>query len=418
MGAEGAIMLAPEIVANEALVSVNILNNDIGAEQARNFVAILNKHNTLKSLCGNKGDETELDMSGKKMGAEGAIMLAPEIVANGTVTSLDLSSNKLVSLELPEGWSGPNGKGYFCRNHKAIQDDPPEGATRIMDGIIAIGNAIRQMQRLVTVNLLNNQIEDIEKAQELADILKEHPTLKSLCGNKGNEAELDMSGKDMDADDAIMLVPEITTNLTLRKLIFGGDGRIKVPHTDRLVRPKPATLEVGNIHEDLSDKNLQAAGAIIVAAWISHKDKGKLTSLNLSNNNIKGVYADYAGKCLIDALKPNTTLTNLIIEGNRIERWGFWAMKTGNWHHLTRWKRRWFQCNTPDSGTITYWLSQDMTGNPQGTIRVKSIADDTSKIPTEVMVTDISGRVYHLKPDPKNEWDLEKLKQFPPIEVV
>jgi hypothetical protein len=48
-------------------------------------------------------------------------------------------------------------------------------------------------------------------------ILKDHPTLKSLCGNTGNEVELDMSGKMYGAADAIMLVPEITDNGALSR---------------------------------------------------------------------------------------------------------------------------------------------------------------------------------------------------------
>ena len=71
---EGAIALADAIKNSGALVSVNLLNNGINAEQAQKFATILKEHATLKSLCGNKGDETELDMSGKKMGADDAIM--------------------------------------------------------------------------------------------------------------------------------------------------------------------------------------------------------------------------------------------------------------------------------------------------------------------------------------------------------
>ena len=48
-----------------------------------------------KSLCGHNGAETELDMSDMGIGAAGAIMLAPEIVANGALTSLDISNNSL-----------------------------------------------------------------------------------------------------------------------------------------------------------------------------------------------------------------------------------------------------------------------------------------------------------------------------------
>ena len=81
----GVIALADAIKKNGALVSANLLNNDIGFEQAQNLAAILKEHATLKSLCGNKGNETELDLSGKKMGVDGAIMLAPEIVANGAL---------------------------------------------------------------------------------------------------------------------------------------------------------------------------------------------------------------------------------------------------------------------------------------------------------------------------------------------
>ena len=74
-------------------MSANLINNDIGTEQAQKLAIIIKEHPTLKSLCGNKGDETELDMSGKNMGAD--IMLVPEIVANGALTSLNISNTRL-----------------------------------------------------------------------------------------------------------------------------------------------------------------------------------------------------------------------------------------------------------------------------------------------------------------------------------
>ena len=77
----------------------NLLNNEIDVEQAQNLATILREHATLKSLCGNQGNETELDMSGKEMGADGAIMLVPEIVANGALTSLNMSSNQLCGVD-------------------------------------------------------------------------------------------------------------------------------------------------------------------------------------------------------------------------------------------------------------------------------------------------------------------------------
>ena len=94
-GAEFANEFAVGLGANGAMVSIDMLDNSISAGQAHNLVAILNEHPTLKSLCGNKGNERQLDMSNKKMGVNGAIMLAPEIVANGALTSLNLAKNHL-----------------------------------------------------------------------------------------------------------------------------------------------------------------------------------------------------------------------------------------------------------------------------------------------------------------------------------
>jgi hypothetical protein len=88
--------LPPKIHSgNRAILSVNLLKNDIPMEQAKALASALKGHPTLKSLCGNSGDETELDMSSKEIGPDGAIMLAPEIAGNGAMTSLNLASNKL-----------------------------------------------------------------------------------------------------------------------------------------------------------------------------------------------------------------------------------------------------------------------------------------------------------------------------------
>ena len=40
---------------------------------------------------------------------------------------------------------------------------------------------------------------------------------------------------------------------------------------------------------DFSNKNLGTGGAIITGAWLTHKDKGAMTSLNLASNRLCGV---------------------------------------------------------------------------------------------------------------------------------
>jgi hypothetical protein len=91
----GLAAIADAIKNMRAILSVNLLKNGIAVEQAQALVNILKEHPTLKSLCGNKGNETELDMSGKMTGAGDAIMLAAEIIDNGGLLSLDLTDNML-----------------------------------------------------------------------------------------------------------------------------------------------------------------------------------------------------------------------------------------------------------------------------------------------------------------------------------
>jgi hypothetical protein len=69
----------------------------------------------------------------------------------------------------------------------------------------------------------------------------------------------------------------------LSALIFGGDPYRVGP---KLVTPEPATLQLNMTEADLSNKNLGVGGAIIISAWLTHKDKGALSHLNLASNGI------------------------------------------------------------------------------------------------------------------------------------
>jgi hypothetical protein len=82
-----------------AISSVNLLLNHIGVDQAKALVSILKEHSTLKSLCGNTGNETELDMSQEMCGAGDTIMLVPEIIDNGALFSLDLSGSSIMGAD-------------------------------------------------------------------------------------------------------------------------------------------------------------------------------------------------------------------------------------------------------------------------------------------------------------------------------
>ena len=86
--------------------------------------------------------------------------------------------------------------------------------------------------------------------------------------------ELNISG--CTGIDATTVATVVAKNRTLSALIFG-DGM-----------GEPATLEVGMTEADFSNKNLGMGGAIIISAWITHKDKGALSLLNLTDNSIGG----------------------------------------------------------------------------------------------------------------------------------
>jgi hypothetical protein len=72
----------------------------------------------------------------------------------------------------------------------------------------------------------------------------------------------------------------------LSTLMFGGLAYYD-DEQEKMVTPEVDTLEVGMTKADFSNKNLGAGGAIIVGAWISYKDNGALTSLDLSSNKLR-----------------------------------------------------------------------------------------------------------------------------------
>jgi hypothetical protein len=98
---------------------------------------------------------------------------------------LDISNTNIGEVN----WESVNkmdGTGNFHWKHtdgRTQERKPAEGEVK-PEGIIAIANAISDMGAMLSVNLLQNRI-GVDQAKALASILKEHPTLKSLCGNSG-----------------------------------------------------------------------------------------------------------------------------------------------------------------------------------------------------------------------------------------
>ena len=74
---------------------MNILSNDIGTEQANELIKIMESHSNLKTLCGFRGNETELDLSNKNLGAGCVVLVASEIKNIGALETVNLNNNNI-----------------------------------------------------------------------------------------------------------------------------------------------------------------------------------------------------------------------------------------------------------------------------------------------------------------------------------
>jgi Leucine-rich repeat (LRR) protein len=252
---EGAIALAEAIRAHEALVSVNLLHNDFHLEQAQHLATILEEHATLKSLCGNNGDETILDMNGDigmnrstRIDTDSAIMLAPEIVANGALETLLLGNNRLCNKE----------------GGKAL-------ATMLA------GNAT--LKELDVSNSTHSGYDGPGFAQELAIGLK-----KNGC-SKGSLTSLNISHNEIGE-----MVSQDGWTWSTEYVSPDGQNRRKEKPANQVFKP---------------------VGAIALADAIKHH--GTLTRLNISKNKM---LTKEAGKALGDALASNSVLKELDVSNN------------------------------------------------------------------------------------------------------
>ena len=80
---------------NRVLTSMDILGNNIGAEQAQKLIELLDTSATLKTLCGFTGEEVELDLSKRSLSASCAVLVANEIKVNRALTSIKINDYAL-----------------------------------------------------------------------------------------------------------------------------------------------------------------------------------------------------------------------------------------------------------------------------------------------------------------------------------
>jgi hypothetical protein len=94
----GVAALADVLPGMGAMTSLHIGMNGIPEKEMREIMAIAMRMDSMKILCEIPFKDktlTELDVSGKDLGMEGALVVAEYLDGNGALTSLNLSSNSL-----------------------------------------------------------------------------------------------------------------------------------------------------------------------------------------------------------------------------------------------------------------------------------------------------------------------------------
>jgi hypothetical protein len=282
-GSEGGVAVAKYISDNGAISSVNILENYIGINQAKVLASILKEHPALKSLCGNTGDETELNMSGKKMGAGGAIMLAAEIIDNRALSVLNLSSNNLGEIVLAAGWrsKGDDERAPWVGPEGQEQDEKPGKP----EGIIAIANAIPDMGALTKFDISKNCLY-AAGGKAVAEALKDNQVITELniASNRlGCKTRSDMSGVVALAD----VIPDMGA-LSVLNLAENNLGELVLPDGWAEGYDEDGWAE-GYKHTDGREQKdppegSKAEGIIAIANAIP--DMGALMKLDLRSTNI------------------------------------------------------------------------------------------------------------------------------------
>ena len=103
----GVIAISSAIPTMGAMTNLNVSANQIPTEEMKKIITIAESKPTMKTLCKvpfKDKTTTELDLSGKNLGVDGAMVVSHYIQDNGALTSLDLSNNSLGGYHVGYQW--------------------------------------------------------------------------------------------------------------------------------------------------------------------------------------------------------------------------------------------------------------------------------------------------------------------------
>jgi hypothetical protein len=154
------------------------------------------------------------------------------------------------------------------------------------------------MGALSSLFLRSNLLLNRESGEALAGALEGNLILTELDISNNYEQYIESSQDGPGFAQALAV--GLIDNGALSKLIFGGDEYTGdwTGFGYEVITPEPATLEVGMTEAEFSNKHLGEGSAIIISAWLTHKDNGAMTSLNLAANEFGVEGAKIIAACL------------------------------------------------------------------------------------------------------------------------
>jgi hypothetical protein len=159
--------------------------------------------------------------------------------------------------------------------------------------IVAAWISHKDKEAILSVNLLKNRIP-VWQAKELVRIMQAKENLTTLCGLSGEETELNFSGQELGAGDALLIANNISAMGALTKLdasdndMFGLTDKIGITAWAAALKACTSITVL-----NLAKNNINTNDTKILAPAIG--DMGALTSLNLASNRIGGYFDDRSG---------------------------------------------------------------------------------------------------------------------------
>jgi Ran GTPase-activating protein (RanGAP) involved in mRNA processing and transport len=226
--------------------------------------------------------------------AEGITAIADALRVNGGLTSLNLSSNQLCGLDR-------HGRGTYTA-----------------EGITGIADALRVNGALTKLSLAQNKLE-VEGTKAICEALEQNTTLKELDISGGYEGNI---GGSAGAKHVAKMLG-VNRALTVTNLLGNQLDAESAKMLAEVAKQKGISLcgiRRDQTTADFRNKYLEPADAILLASDLSQAVvTGGLTSLNLSENQLCGLYKNGGGTytaqgitAIADALRVNGALTQVL----------------------------------------------------------------------------------------------------------